>query len=722
MFYSDQPITSDEEDKLGRKRFANVLANTIISIDNSETYTIGINGKWGCGKTSTVNMAINEIEAQKRNQINVIRFEAWNCSTVEQMISQFFKVMSNELASSKERNLVEVSNMISNYAGFFESMSIVPYVGTIARLLAQLTGDKALKRAKVLGEENVQTQKQAIADALKNTKKRYIIVIDDIDRLNRAQIRMVFQLVKEIANFPNITYLLVFDMDIVTDALGDEDKKKGEEYLEKIVQMLIGIPEPNESALNSIFSERMDDLVRKYQAHFDRERLGVLLNWILMLCENSIREINRLYNALDYKLVLLHNQVDFVDLVILTALELKYNSIYSWVKDHKALLVDDHTMYTSKRVSGYDMKNYSYYKEQIDKVYSSESVQTTAILGMLADIFPRFQQKIFGTKKVYDEDYYRHINAVCCEDRFDCYFQFDTSTLIVDMRDVERFVNAKTEEEAETYKTKYEDKGALLDFYREVKARIASGEASNMEQLFYFMINDRELYLVENIDFAFSSVINGIRCSLVNALVPETRKDVIVIAIKNSTLESIDTCIKFCDTIKERRDSDEESTSYLLMNADEIVEIHETLILRTKDLLENKCIFDIEDWEVVQRFVLRNIGEEYYNEHIEKYCVTPYHYLCKYTTYIGAWIGTNNEYEVTQELLEKIGNERDRVLEQIIGCLKNKSFYRLKSDQQGKICALWIYLRNPAKFKYNRVSEKLEVIPQLNRWRKEYNI
>lgn len=52
--------------------------------------------------------------------------------------------------------------------------------------------------------QDVPKLKGEIAAALKNGKRRFLIVIDDIDRLTPDEIREVFKVVKALADFPNI--------------------------------------------------------------------------------------------------------------------------------------------------------------------------------------------------------------------------------------------------------------------------------------------------------------------------------------------------------------------------------------------------------------------------------------------------------------------------------------------------------------------------------------
>lgn len=56
MYYSDKPIISNQDDLLNRKSFSSLLAKTLVELKNDDTFTVGLFGKWGTGKTSVVNM------------------------------------------------------------------------------------------------------------------------------------------------------------------------------------------------------------------------------------------------------------------------------------------------------------------------------------------------------------------------------------------------------------------------------------------------------------------------------------------------------------------------------------------------------------------------------------------------------------------------------------------------------------------------------------------
>ena len=90
MISPDLPITKSEEDALNRSNFAKNLAQAVIQCTFPTSFSIGLYGKWGSGKTSLLNMVIEEIENIEESTI-ILRFNPWLCSDPKQLVIQFFK-------------------------------------------------------------------------------------------------------------------------------------------------------------------------------------------------------------------------------------------------------------------------------------------------------------------------------------------------------------------------------------------------------------------------------------------------------------------------------------------------------------------------------------------------------------------------------------------------------------------------------------------------------
>ena len=82
--------------------------------------------------------------------------------------------------------------------------------------------------------------KNNIDDSLKKNNNKIVFIIDDIDRLPKEKISIIMQLVKSIANFNNVIYILSYDKKIVENALMEE--YHSDHYLDKIVQVRVPIP------------------------------------------------------------------------------------------------------------------------------------------------------------------------------------------------------------------------------------------------------------------------------------------------------------------------------------------------------------------------------------------------------------------------------------------------------------------------------------------------
>src|SRR5574344_1514741 len=92
-FYSDVPIRGTTEDRLNRSHFADTIADSLLSCDGSENLVVLLNGKWGSGKTSLINLikeSIVSIDHNKKTNLitpMIIDYSPWNCLSQDAIIS-----------------------------------------------------------------------------------------------------------------------------------------------------------------------------------------------------------------------------------------------------------------------------------------------------------------------------------------------------------------------------------------------------------------------------------------------------------------------------------------------------------------------------------------------------------------------------------------------------------------------------------------------------------
>jgi predicted KAP-like P-loop ATPase len=92
---ADEPITRRSEDQLGRARFAEAIANQVLQSPPRQAFVIALDGAWGSGKTSVLNM-IEEVVVEQSDTV-VLRFNPWLFSGTEELVLRFLYELGTQL-------------------------------------------------------------------------------------------------------------------------------------------------------------------------------------------------------------------------------------------------------------------------------------------------------------------------------------------------------------------------------------------------------------------------------------------------------------------------------------------------------------------------------------------------------------------------------------------------------------------------------------------------
>ena len=227
---------------------------------------LGVFGKWGTGKTSILNMVVNEINYLSDNDDDspiIVNFSPWNYTDKDNLISLFFRVLKNKLDLDKdEEKRKKIGKALTDYSDALDALSLVPMIGSgLAALLKTIAKAQGAELSK---DVDIDTTKEHLEKVLDDTNQKIIVIIDDIDRLTNTQIKDIFQLVKQVGNFPNIIYVLSMDRDVVCRALESVHDIDGAEYLEKIVQIPFEIPALMKPQIREIFLAKLNDTIKDF--------------------------------------------------------------------------------------------------------------------------------------------------------------------------------------------------------------------------------------------------------------------------------------------------------------------------------------------------------------------------------------------------------------------------------------------------------------------------
>lgn len=472
MFNTDKPINKACEDKLGRSVFAKQLANAIVNFQTKDNYAVSLQGKWGCGKTSVLNMAIEEIKrlsegSDNKNKIIIIQFNPWNFTDTNQLINQFFITLTNSLKiDSKNKKVKDVGSAIEKYSSALECSEYIPVVGKYLKIIPKLTSafGKSLKDNAESKLNDVAYRKREVERTLLEFDCKILVVIDDIDRLSNEQIRLVFQLVNAVAGFPNTIYLLSFDKDIVSRALEDVQGCNGQEYLEKIIQVPFDVPPVDISRLYNVLFEKLDSIIYlPYGVEFDKNRWTKVFNACISPFIKTLRDVNRFYNALSFVYATVKEEVDFIDIAGINSLRVFAPQIFVWIKENKFSLVGGY------KGGGVVLNEINKRKEEtikeFEKIYPANP---NIMLNAIASLFPSFSNGVFYPSDFVTQDEIYQAMRISSNDKFDLYFSLSLDTIKISRKEVDNSLFKMDEMNLREYIKILDERELFSDYLKDI--------------------------------------------------------------------------------------------------------------------------------------------------------------------------------------------------------------------------------------------------------------
>lgn len=330
-FDADRPIEHRDQDRLGRRSFAEAVARQVHDVPAERGFTIAVVGEWGSGKTSVLNMVAETLEADG-DATAVLRFNPWLFGSATDLVTRFFHELSAQLGHGRFERLKKVAKALAELGQSLSTLSPVPGTSWAAEQIAKLTGRWA-------EQPSLHDKRENLGEALSASDSRVVVLIDDIDRLEASETRELMRLVRLTSDLPNVVFLLAFDSRHVARSLG-ESEIEGQQYLDKIVQVSYDLPKVREAILPGVLLPWLDELIRGHDlAQLDREVWGrVLYDVINPLLEN-LRDVKRYLYSIPVTLDTIGQEVALADLLGLEAVRILRPSMFDELRTYAEYLV-----------------------------------------------------------------------------------------------------------------------------------------------------------------------------------------------------------------------------------------------------------------------------------------------------------------------------------------------------------------------------------------------
>jgi len=413
-YLGDQPVRSKPDDRFNRWPFAQRLADTIARRSDPSSLVIGIYGVWGDGKTSV--LYFMEEVLKTIPDVILIPFNPWHFKSETQLLQGFFDTLAEALDKKLASRTEKVGNFLKKYGSILSLPGII--TGGSAEGVTQL--GESLSTVE-LGE-----LRRRVEAILKETQKRVVVLIDDIDRLDRQEIQTIFKLVKLSAGFEYTVYVLAFDDEIVAAALGEKygqgGADAGRNFLEKIIQVPLHLPPADRLSLRKMTFEGVNATLQLSDVKLAEGQPQAFVRHFIDGLEPRLvtpRQVKRYTNALMFALPLLKGEVHPVDQMLLEGIRVFYPKLYTVIRDRPDMFLPDGSdRHYTEEAQAETLEMLAIGLKGLDPL---EQKAATNILQVL---FPRLKRGYEGPD--WDRRWAQE-QRICSEWYFSRYFHYATS-------------------------------------------------------------------------------------------------------------------------------------------------------------------------------------------------------------------------------------------------------------------------------------------------------
>ncbi len=349
-------------DDLQRSKFARYLLDVIRRVDAAEGAVVGLEGAWGTGKTWVLRQ-IQVVSAEAPgDELVFINFNPWMVSGAADLVNALLQQIAAQFGENKRSPRAFAAKVVEGVGRYAKALTAIKYLAPAVSVVvpgaglvleavaevAQRTTDIADPVSGTIDPSqnkkpaaSLQTLRADLDALLRKSKRRIVVVVDDLDRITPTEMASMTQAIKAVANFPNVIYVLAYARETVAHALETAlDVKDGAAFLEKVVQHEVELPPVPARRLQAHAVDRLrasiPELVLSPHETADLE-FALPIAASLM---QTPRDVARLHTRLSIVLPALAGEVNLADITVAEAIRLKVPNVALWIDKHPGLVTD----------------------------------------------------------------------------------------------------------------------------------------------------------------------------------------------------------------------------------------------------------------------------------------------------------------------------------------------------------------------------------------------
>ncbi len=288
-------------DQIGYDEYSEGLVEMIRSIGakgEKGSFTIGVFGQWGQGKTSMlrqIEKKLNEIDTKDEKEILTVWFNPWQFTGEEHIIIPFFHTLVSYLEEFKEKKGKSASQRFINFLKELAHVPVALAYGMEGKikipLLLETTFkmkdviDEARQKKEEIGEKSGPGMKKLVdkyesmyyrlisrlQGASIDLKLKIVVFIDDLDRCLPEKAVELLEGLKVLLDLSGFVFVIAVAREVIEQGIRVRYKElysndaRGstfleQDYLDKIIQFPFTLPPPDLHRLKSMVDNYLKDL------------------------------------------------------------------------------------------------------------------------------------------------------------------------------------------------------------------------------------------------------------------------------------------------------------------------------------------------------------------------------------------------------------------------------------------------------------------------------
>lgn len=325
LISDDSPIESQSNDLYGYYSDATNLLRIILQNKSKAAkgaVVIGLQGNWGEGKTSYLNLMREA--ASSNNGVILVRINVWIGNSYENIAKNLLNTIANSIDD------ISIKMVIEDYTKAIINANI----SYLSKIIPFLFRNKPKQTEELF---------DAVSNKICHLNKVIIVQIDDLDRITKDELLYTLKLIRNVANFKNTFFIVAYDPTYIKECF--KSLHINHAYLDKIFNIIYPLP--------TVKKEHQIDIIKKELSAsllLDANIDNIIEQFMMVIDNNiSLRDAKHLASSIQTGISDLKDadgeiMVDTLDYILVQYLLIINSQAYNYLKTlslkNESVLID----------------------------------------------------------------------------------------------------------------------------------------------------------------------------------------------------------------------------------------------------------------------------------------------------------------------------------------------------------------------------------------------